>query len=73
LGNGSGSFSTATNSSVGDSPISVAVGDFNGDGKQDIATANLDSDNVSLLLGIANEINVKGNSVDVADGDITPL
>ena len=30
---------------------SVAVGDFNGDGKQDLATANFGSNNVSILLG----------------------
>ena len=29
----------------------MAVGDFNGDGKQDLAVANPDSDNVSILLG----------------------
>ena len=33
------------------SPLSVAVGDFNGDGKQDLAVANSNSDNVSILLG----------------------
>ena len=32
-------------------PFSVAVGDFNGDGKQDLAVANQGSDNVSILLG----------------------
>ena len=32
-------------------PVSVAVGDFNGDGKQDLAVANDSSDNVSILLG----------------------
>ena len=40
----------ATNFAVGDNPYSVAVGDFNGDGKQDLAVANVDSDNVSILL-----------------------
>ncbi|MFZ1221312.1 MAG: FG-GAP-like repeat-containing protein [Chthoniobacterales bacterium] len=35
---------------VGNTPNSVAVGDFNGDGIQDIATANSGSDNVSILL-----------------------
>nr|NCS41791.1 VCBS repeat-containing protein [Microcystis aeruginosa BS13-10] len=33
LGNGTGSFSTATNFSVGTFPRSVTLGDFNGDGK----------------------------------------
>ena len=32
-------------------PSQVAVGDFNGDGKQDLAVANFNSDNVSISLG----------------------
>ena len=36
---------------TGDGPDSVAVGDFNGDGKADLAVANAASDNVSVLLG----------------------
>jgi hypothetical protein len=36
---------------VGQSPVALVVGDFNGDGKMDIATANLDSNSVSMLLG----------------------
>src|SRR5215472_15708938 len=36
---------------AGSSPISVAVGDFNGDGKPDLAVANANSNNVSVLLG----------------------
>jgi hypothetical protein len=37
--------------STGGDPYSVAVGDFNGDGQQDLATANTSSDNVSILSG----------------------
>src|SRR2546426_300976 len=40
LGNGDGSFQPAVSYSVGDAPNSVAVGDFNGDGKLDLAVAN---------------------------------
>ena len=36
---------------AGTTPYSVAVGDFNGDGKLDLAVANEGSDNVSILLG----------------------
>jgi len=36
---------------VGNRPYSVTVGDFNGDGKSDLATANSRSTNVSVLLG----------------------
>ena len=34
------SFAAATNFGAGTAPDSVAVGDFNGDGKQDLAVAN---------------------------------
>ncbi len=44
-------FGTPTNFSVGTSPVSVTVGDFNGDGKSDLAVANYNSNNVSVLLG----------------------
>lgn len=37
--------------SVGSTPSGIAVGDFNGDGKIDIAVANTGSENVSILLG----------------------
>ena len=36
---------------AGTNPRSMAIGDFNGDGKQDLAIANQDSNNVSILLG----------------------
>ncbi|MCC6462712.1 MAG: VCBS repeat-containing protein, partial [Saprospiraceae bacterium] len=72
LGDGLGGFSGATNVSVGTGPISVAIGDFNGDGYQDLAAANNSSATVSIRLGDFNEINVRGNSMDIADGDNTP-
>jgi hypothetical protein len=51
LGNGAGGFSSSTPFIVGTTPLSVVVGDFNGDGKQDLAVANGNSANVSVLLG----------------------
>ena len=36
---------------AGTNPVSVTVGDFNGDGKTDLVTANETSNNVSVLLG----------------------
>jgi uncharacterized delta-60 repeat protein len=52
LGDGLGSFGPAVNFSVGlFEPEAMAVGDFNGDGKQDIATANSSGDNISILIG----------------------
>lgn len=46
-----GSFGTARLFSVGNGPISVAIGDLNGDGSLDLVTANSDSNDVSVLLG----------------------
>lgn len=51
LGDGQGGFSGSTTISVGSSPYSVAVGDFNGDGKQDFAVGNFNSNTVSIRLG----------------------
>src|SRR5262245_30698748 len=60
----------------GHGPFSVAVGDFNGDGKADLAVANEFSNNVSVLLGNgdgsfqAAQNFVAGNApVSVAVGD----
>lgn len=54
LGNGNGTFMPRQSFSVGNNPVSVAIGDLNGDGKLDIAVANSGSNNVSVLLGNGN-------------------
>src|SRR5205823_5072694 len=51
-GDGMGGFSAPTDFAVGIGPVSIAVGDFNGDGKQDLALANYFSKNVSVLLRV---------------------
>jgi hypothetical protein len=45
------SFDAATNFATGTGPQSVTTGDFNLDGIPDLATANIITDNVSVLLG----------------------
>src|SRR5207244_862868 len=40
LGNGNGTFGSGIFTPVGIDPLAVGVGDFNGDGKLDLATAN---------------------------------
>src|SRR5207247_350865 len=46
-----GVFTPPVNFSVGANPRSVAVGDFNADGKGDLAVTNVASSNVSIRLG----------------------
>jgi hypothetical protein len=50
LGNGDGSFQPAMTYDAGPNPFSVAVGDFNGDGSDDLAVTNVVPRNVSILL-----------------------
>ncbi len=56
LGNGNGTFLPRTSATVGGFPNSVTVGDFNKDGKPDIAVANSGDipGDVSVLLGNGN-------------------
>ena len=53
LGDGAGNFSAPTNFDFGNHPGSVAVGDFNGDGKQDLVVSNggYGENSVSIFLG----------------------
>src|SRR5947207_1318873 len=48
---GSAAFSAPQEFGVGSNPLSVVVADFNGDGKLDMASANGNSSDVSVLLG----------------------
>ena len=53
LGNGDGTFTPASGSpvTVGTQPSAIAVADLNGDGKLDVAVANLLDGTVTILLG----------------------
>jgi uncharacterized repeat protein (TIGR01451 family) len=69
-------FAAATGYPVGTSPSGVATGDFNGDGKPDIAVANTGSSTVSILLGNGDgtfqpaiNFNAGNNPTTVAVGD----
>jgi hypothetical protein len=52
-------------------PFSVASADFNGDGKPDIAVANYNSNNVSILLGNGNGTFQTAVNYGVANGPFT--
>ncbi|PYT68404.1 MAG: hypothetical protein DMG39_21320 [Acidobacteria bacterium] len=51
LGNGDGTFQAGVTYAVGNGPFSLVTGDFNRDGKLDLAVANQNDHNVSILLG----------------------
>ena len=67
-GDGDGTFTQAGDSpvTVGDAPFSVAVGDFDGDDVLDLAVANIETDNVSILLGDGD-----GTFTEAADSPVT--
>ncbi len=70
------SFAAAVNFAAGSSPFYVAIGDYNGDGRADLAVANLFGNNVSVLLGNGNgtfaaavNFGAGANPTSVAVGD----
>jgi hypothetical protein len=48
---GSGTFQAQSTYSVGNDPVSLAVGDFSGNGHLDLALSNFNDNDISLLLG----------------------
>jgi hypothetical protein len=54
LGNGDGTFTQGESYDIGSDPQSVAVADFNGDGKLDLAIADSFAGSVDILLGNGN-------------------
>ena len=58
-------FSAPANFTVGDAPHAIAVGDFNGDGKLDVATASHNGNTISILLGLGDGKFAAAKSVTV--------
>lgn len=70
LGDGAGAFTEAAESpeTVGLSPTDVVIGDLNGAGALDMATANIEGDNVSILPGAGGGDFSAATNVAAGDG-----
>ncbi len=76
MGNRDGTFQTSVYYAVGGGPQAIAVGDFNGDGKSDLAVVNNQSYSISILQGNGNgtfqdhgDFAIDNNPVSLAAGD----
>jgi len=68
-GNGDGSFTDLASVNVGNYPVSLAMGDFNNDGKPDAAVVNNQSDSVSVLLNVlSNDVTAPQGDFNINDG-----
>ena len=56
LGNGDGTFQNQVTYAVGTGPDALVAGDFNGDGRTDLAAANDGSNDVSVLLSLRRDV-----------------
>jgi hypothetical protein len=72
-----GGFAPRTDYGVGETPQTIAVADFNGDGAPDIASENTDSDDMSVLInngdgtfGAANFYPCGNTPISIAAGDL---
>jgi hypothetical protein len=76
LNRGDGSFGAKVDYATGHFPVSIAIGDLNGDGKPELVTANGDANSVSVLLNSGdgsfqpNLDDPTGTPVSVAIGDL---
>jgi hypothetical protein len=63
-------FGSPVSLNAGGGPRSVAVGDFNGDGKLDVVVANAGSNNLSIMFGLGDGTFL--NAINIPSGGRTP-
>jgi hypothetical protein len=63
-------FGPAANYNVGNGPYNVAIGDFNGDHKEDIVVANHNETDVSVLMGNGDGTFQPAQSIAVGSGPV---
>lgn len=70
LGYGNGSFAITGAYSIGDdsAPRAVVTGDFDNDGRTDLATCNAGTDSISILLGYGNGTFARAITYSTGDG-----
>lgn len=74
LGNGNGTFGNPAHFALADQsfPNGIAVGEFNGDGKPDVATADYNKNTISILLGNGSGAFGAPATFSVGSGSIGP-
>jgi hypothetical protein len=67
MGDGTGAFSPQASFGGGDGPKSIAIGDLDGDGHNDLAIASSESDSVTVLSGDGSGAFAAGESFSAGD------
>jgi hypothetical protein len=73
LSNPDGTYQAAVTYAVGNNPIGIAVGDFIGNGKLDLAVANVKDNTISILLGNGDGTFQEPAAHTIASGGPNPI
>ncbi len=70
MGNGDGTFQPHMDYPAGSFPYTIVAGDFNGDGKLDVAVSDLDSAQVTILAGVGDGTFVSSTTVPTSGSPV---